>query len=217
LSNTQNKETFFSIADRVGTFLFANFIWVILSVTVIGIPFATAGIFSIMNQWVQGRQPEFFRVFGGAIRDHWRKILWITLLDVAVGGLLFINFSIFRIMEIDNFIAVLSSTMTFCATIVFIMVNLYIWSYISLLDLSVRNLIKLSLILGLTYPFTSLGMTLLVIIPIVVSLFLPIAFFLFLSVSTVAYIGARGAWYVLNKHFPPDELEEFLLEPMKAA
>jgi uncharacterized membrane protein YesL len=210
LINKQNTDTFFSVADKVGTFLFANFIWVALSMTIIGIPFATAGLFAVMMQYVRGLQPEAFRHFGGAIRNYWRKIVPITLLDVFVGGLLFINYNIFQVMAMDNVMAILSGTMTVCITLVLVMVNIYVWSCLPILNISTRNLIKLSLILGLTYPFTSIGIVLLTLVPLVLSLFLPIAFYLFVSISAAAYIGARSVWYVLNKHFPDDELADLL-------
>lgn len=198
------------MADKIATFLFANFAWVVLSLTIIGTPFGTAGLFAVMTKYVRGLQPEFSRVFVGTIRDHWRKILWIALLDVLVGGLLFINYSIFQVMAMDNIMAVLSGTMTVCVTVVLIMVNIYVWTCLSLLDISVRNLIKLSLILGLTYPFTSLAITILAILPFVANLFMPVAFLLFATISTSAYIGTRGAWYVLNKHFSEEELSSLM-------
>jgi uncharacterized membrane protein YesL len=178
--------------------------------TIIGIPFATLGIFAMMNASVQGRQPGFFHIFIGAIRSHWRKAVFIGLIDLLIGSLLFLNFSIFQFMGMDNMIAVLSRTMTICVSVVLIMTNIYIWSLISLLHLSIRDLIKLSLLLVLIYPIQSLGITLIVLTPIIVSFFLPIAFFLFVTVSISAYIGARGTWFVLNGHFSEDALSTLM-------
>lgn len=210
MTRKQHTETFFSTADKVGTFLFANFICLVVSLTIIGIPFATAGLFATMARWVQGQQPDFFKIFGGVISQQWRKILVIGLLDVAVGGLLFINYSIFQMMQIDNLMAVLSGIMTLCVTVILVMVNIYVWSYLSQLDLSIRNLLKLSFILGLTYPFTSIAITIAVLIPIVISLFLPIAFFFFVTFSSSAFIGAKGAWFVLNRHYSQDEINQLM-------
>lgn len=178
--------------------------------TIIGIPFATLGIFAMMNASVQGRQPGFFSVFIGAIRKHWREAVIIGLIDLAIGSLLFVNFSIFQFMGMDNVIAVLSRTMTVCVSMILIMTNIYIWSLVSLTQLSIRNLIKFSLTLVLTYPVRSSGIMLIVLAPIIVSLFLPIAFFLFVTVSTSAYFGARGTWWILNKYFSEDMLNTFI-------
>lgn len=210
MSRQQNTDSFFSGADKVGTFLFANLIWVALSLTLIGIPFATVGIFAMMNEWVQERQPEFFKIFWGAIREHWRKALVVGLLDLAIGGLIFINFSIFQLMEFNNVMAMLSRTMTVCVAGVLIAVNIYVWSCIPLLDLTIRNHLKLSLILVLTYPLSSLAVTIAVLLPIIVSFFLPIAFFLFVTISTTAYLSARGTWWMLNRHFSDEDLQQLI-------
>jgi len=212
LSKKKNTGTFFSVADKVGTFLFANFIWVALSITIIGIPFATVGITAMMSAWLQDRQPELFKVFGGAIRDHWRKALVIGILDLVVGGLIYINFSIFQIMEYDNIIAILSRTMTVCVLVILVAINIYVWSCIPLLNLTIRNHLKLSAILVLTYPFHSLGITLVVLLPILINLFLPVAFFLFVTVSMMAYLGMRGTWWMLNRHFSDEDLQALLID-----
>ncbi len=210
MTRKQNTETFFSVADRIGTFLFVNFIWCVIAMTIIGIPFATAGLFAMMVSIVRGRQPEFFRVFIGAIREHWQKILLIALLDIVVGGLLFINYRIFQIMAMDNFMAVLSGVFTVCVTVILVAFNIYVWSFLSLLNLSIQNLFKLSFVLILTYPITTMGITILVLLPVMISVFLPIAFLLFVTVSTSAFLGAKGAWLVLNRHFSQSEIDALL-------
>lgn len=207
---SSSQQSFFTIFDSVATFLLANFLWVVISVTLIGIPFATTGLFAMMNQWVQGRQPEIFRVFGNAIRNYWKKALVITILDIVAVGLLFINFSILRIMSMDNFIAILSGTMTLCMAIVLYITNIYIWSCVVLLDLSIKKLIKLSLGLTLTYPLTSLGLAVIFLVPVFISLFLPVAFFLFVTFSTCAYLGVWVTWHLLNRHFSEGELDELI-------
>lgn len=210
MSRQQNTNTFFSVADKVGTFLFSNLIWVALSLTIIGIPFATLGICAMMTEWVQDRQPNFFKTFLGIIREQWRKALMIGVLDLVIGGLVFINLSIFQIMAFDNVLAIVSRSMTICVAVILIAINIYVWSCIPLLDLTLRNHLKLSLILVLTYPLSSLAVTVVVLLPILVSFFLPIAFYLFLTVSTTAYLGVRGTWWMLNRHFSYDELQQLI-------
>jgi len=180
--------------------------------TIIGIPFATLGLFAMMNQWVQGRQPELFRVFSGTIHKHWRKALIISVLDIAISSVLYINFSIFQVMSMDNILSILSVTMTACVALLFIGVNMYIWSLMPLLNISTKNLIKISLLLMLTYPLKSFFINILTITPIILSLFLPTAFFLFVTVSISGYIAVRGTWWILQQHFSVDELHTLISE-----
>ena len=212
MNSQSDRSGFFAGADKVGTFLFTNLAWAVLSITVIGIPFATLGLFAMMNEWVQGRQPELFKVFWGAIRTHWQKVIFITLIDIAISGILYVNFSVFRFMSLDNILAILSLTMTVCVALLFIGVNIYIWSLMPLLNISTKNLIKLSLVLILTYPLKSLLISSSIIIPIILSLFLPIAFFMFVTVATSAYIAVRGTWWILQQHFSVEELEALINE-----
>lgn len=214
MNASSSNQSFFSTVESVSTFLLANFLWVVLSITVIGMPFATVGLFAISNHWVQGRQPEIFRVFGGAIRDHWAKAVVITALNAVACGLLFVNFSIFRMMRMDNFIAILSGTMTLSAAVLVCIMNIYVWSYLALLDLPIRKLIKLSLGFTLTYPLISLGLAVLFVLPIIMSLFLPVAIFLFVTFSTCAYLAGRVTWYVLKRHFTAKELDELTYLPI---
>jgi len=205
-----DRSGFFAGADKVGTFLLTNFIWAAFSMTIIGIPFATLGLFAMMGQWVRGRQPELIRVFGGAIRSHWLKILIVTALDLIIGGLLYFNFSVFQFMNLTNMLSMLSLMMTISVGLTFIGVNIYIWSLIPLLSLSTKNTIKLGMILVFTYPFKSAFIVIMLMIPVIISLFLPQAFLLFVTVSTSAYIAVRGTWWILQLHFDEDEIEALM-------
>jgi uncharacterized membrane protein YesL len=212
LNSRSDNSGFFAGADKVGTFLFTNLAWAVLSITVIGIPFATLGLFAMMNEWIQGRQPELFKVFWGSIRNHWQKAILISLMDIVISGILYFNFTVFQFMGLDNIVAILSLTMTVSIGVVFVGINVYIWSLMPLLTIPTKNLIKLSLIFVLTYPVKSLLISLSIVVPTILSIFLPIAFFMFVTVATSAYIAVRGTWWILQQHFSIEELEALINE-----
>ena len=201
---------FYANAERIGTFLLANLITAFLLMTVIGAPFGLLGLFAVMNEWVQGRQPELFRVYLGAIKRHWRVAIALGLIDLAAFGLIAFNLSLFPIMQMQDFFAVLSLTMTLSIGAVLLMANLYAWSVVSLLDLPLRGTIKLSLLLTLGRPLHSLLIAAAALLPLLFSLTLPIAFLLILSLSVSAYIVARGVWWVLRLHFSREQLQELM-------
>lgn len=201
---------FYAAAERIGNFLFANLISAFLFMTVIGAPFSLLGLFALMNEWAQGRQPEFLRVYFGAIRRRWRSALGLGIIDLAGFGLILFNLSIFPLMQLRSFPAMLSLTLTLSLGAVLLMANVYAWSLASLLDLPLRGLIKLSLLLVLSRPLHSFFIALAALAPLLASLFLPIAFLLILSFSVSAYIGARGVWWALRLHFSREELAELL-------
>ena len=204
---------FYEGAQRIGTFLLANLVTAFLLMTIIGAPFGLLGLFALMNAWVQETQPGFFSVYLGAIRRHWRTALPLGIIDLIFGGVIVFNFSVFPAMG-PGFFTILSLTMTFCVCVVLLMTNLYAWSIVSLLNLPFRGTLKLSLYLTLSRPFRSLLVALATLIPLVASLFLPIAFALFLTVSLSGYIGVRGVWWVLRAQFSREELAELMRDPV---
>ena len=199
-------------AQSLAAFLIANLISAFLLMTVIGAPFGLLGLFAIMNSWVQGTRPDFFRVYFGAVRRYWRTALALGLIDLAAGALIFTNLSVIPLMAMDNFFTVLTLTLTLSVAAVLLMANLYAWSVLSLLDLPWRGTLKLSIFLVLRYPARSLLIALATLFPLLTSLFLPIAFILLLSLSVSAYIAARGVWWVLRAQFSRQELFELMAD-----
>lgn len=206
----RNEGTFFATADRIGTFLFANFAWAALAITIVGIPFATLGLFAVMTMWVQGGQPEFFRVFADALREHWRKALVITAIDVVIGGLLMVNLSIFPLMNMGDVLAALSRGVTIAAALILLMGNVYIWPLVTLFDRPLIQIMRLTGALIFSYPIRSATLAIAAVLPIAVSILLPFAFLLFVTFSLTAYVASYGTWLILQKHFGVEEPEHFV-------
>ncbi len=203
---------FYAGAERIGTFLLANLVTAFLLLTLLGAPFGLLGLFAIVNDWVGGRQPEFFRVYFGSIKRHWQAALALGAIDLVAGGLVIFNLSIFPMMALQEFLTVLSLTMTLCFAAVFLMANLYAWSIISLLSLPWQSAIKLSFLLVLSHPLKSVLIMIATLTPLIVSLFLPIAFTLILTLAVGAYFAARGTRWVLTAHFPAEELAALMVD-----
>ncbi len=203
---------FYAGAERIGSFLLTNLISAFLLMTVVGLPLGLLGLFAMMNEWAQGRQPEFFRVYLGALRSRWRAALLLGLVDLLLVLLIVTNFRIFPAMALHDFLTVLSLTMTICAAAILLIANLYAWPLLSLLRLPLRATIRLSLLLALSQPWRSLAFTVGALLPLCASLFLPIAFALLLALSLAAYITARGVQWSLAAQFPRDELAALFAE-----
>ncbi len=203
---------FYAGAERIGTFLLTNLISAFLLMTVVGAPLGLLGLFAVMNEWAQGRQPEFFRVYLGALRSRWRAALLLGLIDLLGCLLIATNLSIFPAMTPSDYLTILSLTMTLCAALLLLIANLYAWSLLSLLGLPLRATIRLSLTLVFGQPWRSLAFTAGALLPLLASLFLPIAFALILTLSLSASIAARGVLWSLAAQFPRDELDALLAE-----
>ena len=215
MSNWQDSG-FYAAGERIGAFLFANLITAFLLMTVVGAPFGLLGLFALMNEWTQGEQPEFFRVYLGAVRRYGRPALVLGLIDLAGFGLILFNLSVFPLMQLGNFLTLLSLTLTLSLGALLVMANFYAWTVLSLLGLPLRGTIKLSLLLTLSRPLHSLFFTLLALMPLLASLILPVAFLLIVSLSLSAYIAARGVWWALRSYFTREQLAELMEEPAAA-
>src|SRR5947207_2826244 len=99
-------------AEKWANFVLANLLWSVFALPIITLPAATAGLFTVMSQRVRGQQTELFQEFFGAMRRLWRKATIIALLNLLLAGLLFINLSIFRLMNTLDLMAFLSRSVT---------------------------------------------------------------------------------------------------------
>lgn len=203
---------FYAGAERIGTFLLTNLVSAFLLMTVVGAPLGLLGLFAVMNEWAQGRQPEFFRVYLGALRSRWRTALLLGLVDLLGILLIATNLSIYPSMAARDYLTILSLTMTVSVALILLIANLYAWSLLSLVRLPLRATIRLSLLLVLSQPWRSLAFTAGALLPLLASLFLPSAFALILTLSLSAYIAARGVLWSLAAQFPRDELDALLAE-----
>lgn len=201
---------FYSSLERVGVFLFANLISVCLLLTVIGAPFALLGLFAVMGSWARGQQPEFFAVYIGAIRARWRTALGLFLLNVVGFGIVAFNLSIFPAMRMQEFLTILSLVMTLSFGAILFAASLFAWALLGMLDLSLRGTIKLSLLLTFAKPLHSLAVVVCALVPLALSLLLPIAFLLIVSLSVSTFIAARGVWWLLRLRFTREQLVELL-------
>src|SRR5215831_5055006 len=88
----------FDILDWLSAFALANLLWIFLSLPVVTMPAATAGLFAATSPWARGKPGELFRDFSDGMRQCWRKSTLIVLGDLLLSSLVLINLSIFRLM-----------------------------------------------------------------------------------------------------------------------
>ncbi len=206
MSTIRNQNTeLFGWADRVGTFILANLLWVLLSLPIITIPLATAGLFATLAPWGRGKPSEVFRDFFSGVREHWRQAMLIGAIDLLLGGLIAVNFAIFRLMNMSQPVALLSQSINVFVGLVLVTLNLYIWPLLVTFDLPLRDLLETAVKLVFAHPVASIGMLLVTLAILLVSTLLPAMFLLLASVSTCALFISWGVWRVVRGHIAEDE------------
>jgi uncharacterized membrane protein YesL len=199
----------FDFLDKAVSFIMANLLWVLLSIPLVTLPAATAGLFATMSLWARGEPTEVFQDFFSGVRQHWRKASIIVVLDLLLGGLVILNFFLFRLMNIPPPITLLFQSVTLFVAVTLIMVNLYLWPLmVTFGDFSLRRLVDTSLRLVFIHPLWSLVMLVLALLPFALSMLLPVAVLVLASFSTFALIVSWAALRVIRRYLPEPKVSQ---------
>lgn len=180
----------------------ANILWAILSLPVVTMPAATAGLFAFMSARARGKHPNFFHVFFEGMRLHWYKASLIALLDVLLGALIVFNTLILAQMDVNGDpLAFLARSVTLFTALALLLINIYAWHLLILMEqLTVRQIVSSSARLVLAYPLWSGSVLVAAFVPLLISLLLPQGIFVIATVSLVVWIICRGTWQIIRQH-----------------
>ena len=212
-----DSSPFFDRLDRAGTFVLANVFWVVLSIPLVTLPAATAGLFATMAPWARGKSPEVFRDFFSGVRQYWLKASLVGLVDAALAVWIIVNFRAFLLMDMSNPLALLSQGITFFVALITILVNLYFWPMLVTFDMPLRSLVSTSAKLVFAHPLWSFWMLVVALFPLVVSIFLPGIFWVLATFSTFALLVSKAAWRIMRRYIPEDERPETEPEQKESA
>lgn len=196
----EEHAAFFDQIELISTFVLANLLWAIVSIPLITMPAATAGLFNIMSRRVRGQSSEVFRDFVAGFRQYWLKATLVMLINLGIGGLVLLNLHIFSLMGGMNPVAFLSRSLTLFFAVMLLLVNIYIWPLLVTTERSLRDLVITAVKLVFAYPLRSTLIVIVGLLPIFISLLLPQGIFALLTVSVTIYILTRGTWPIIRQH-----------------
>lgn len=204
----QETADLFDQFDKWSSFVLANLLWSVLSIPLITLPAATAGLFAVMSLRVRGKQPELFQEFFGAMRRLWRKATVVALADLLIGGLIVLNAFIFPLMDLSSPLVFLSRSVTLFVGLALLLTNLYVWSLMVLFeDMGLKQLAETSFKLVFAHPLWSMGVLVAALVPVVISLVFPQVVFLVFTISCFVLIVNMGTWRIIRRYTPEDELQ----------
>ena len=183
----------------------ANMLWALLSILVLTIPLGIVGLLSVMFRWMDDRNPQPFATFFGTIQRTWLKSYLVAVIDILIGGFLFVNLTILRQMESSNIMAFLSQAVTLFVVFVFILTNIYIWTLISIWDAPLKFILKFSVQLVFAQPLWSFAIGFSIVSSLIFSMIFPVAIYVFCMGAIVAYIACKGTWFVVKKYISPQQ------------
>lgn len=191
--------------DRWSTPVIANLMSMAFMVLIIPLPLAVVGLLGVMYRWMQGYYSGLFTVFFGTIRRNWWKAYIVTVIDIFIGGLVYVNFTIFQMMGMGDVLAFLSRSVTLFVAILLVLFNLYVWTLLAVWDVPLKTILKVSVQLVFAQPIWTLVMGGAVICVLIASLILPLAVIIFATGATISYIMSRGTRFVIGKYVPAEQ------------
>jgi uncharacterized membrane protein YesL len=209
----QEYADFMEHAHHWSAFMLANVLWCLFTIPIVTIPAATAGLFEVMSQRARGRQADVLQIFFGAMRRLWLKATLVMLVNLCVAGVLTINIVIFPLMSSTDPLAYLSRSVTLFIGLALLLVNIYVWSLMVVIEMPLKQLLTASCKLVFAHPLWSLAVLFASAIPIVISLLLPQFVFLLFTFACVAAIITKGTWRIIRRHLPDDELLQLETKP----
>ncbi len=194
-------------------FAIMNFFWIVLTVTVVAAPPATAAMLGVARDAAagQGGEPRMF--FFYLRRFFWRA--W------ALGGLTFLGSAIL-LSDLNFFASMLSAVPSaFNVGIFFLLYVLVVWLEFLLIawpllvdqpEMTLRNVLRNAAILTLRSPGANLGLVVLVILIFTLSLFLAVllalAFAAFVALLAQHYLHLQAALLANFPRLPGDEISQ---------
>lgn len=195
------ETAFWTRLERAAEFVLVSMLWVILSLPMITLPAATAGLFAVHTDWARGQENEALqRFFSAMLRYAWKAT------SVGIGsalglGLVASNLTILPDMNLPFVPFAFSLGISVFVGGLILVANLYVWVLLPTFDLSLSHLVRTALQLALQHILWSMGVLLALAIVVLVSLwFLPAGVIVLMLPSSLAWIISWGSWRVIRTH-----------------
>ena len=198
------------LAQTASTFVLLNMLWLFCSLLIITMPAATAALFATIAPWGRGQSPsEPLANFFVAMKQYGLRATAVFLLNLLIAGAIILNLLILRQMGIGQIIATMALIVTVLVALVLVLANIYLWPLLVTLDSSLPDLLKNALKLALAHPIWGVFVAGTAVIPLLVSLLLPQAFFIAITFAATALIIYAGAWRVIRRYLDEKEIQNF--------
>ncbi len=198
------------LAQTASTFVLLNMLWLFCSLLIITMPAATAALFATIAPWGRGQSPsEPLAKFFVAMKQYGLRATAVFLLNLLIAGAVILNLLILRQMGIGQIIVTMALIVTVLVALVLVLANIYLWPLLVTLDSSLLDLLKNALKLALAHPIWGVFVAGTAVIPLLVSLLLPQAFFIAITFAATALIIYAGAWRVIRRYLDEKEIQNF--------
>ncbi|MCB8943729.1 MAG: DUF624 domain-containing protein [Ardenticatenaceae bacterium] len=196
------------LVNTVSTFILLNLLWLVCSLLVITLPAATAALFATIAPWGRGQSPsEPLANFFVAMKKYALKATAVSLINLLLGSLVTFNYLALRQIGTDQLLPIMTLIVTTIITFLLLLSNIYLWPLLVTVNPPLSALIKNSLKLALVHPFWGAGVLVGGLLPFLISLLLPQAFFITVTFAATVLIINAGAWRIIRRYLDEEDLQ----------
>jgi uncharacterized membrane protein YesL len=192
-------KSFVYIYDDILTLVLYNVFWFFLSLPIITIPPAFAGLNYGVNQLTHREQADWKTFFTGFKEFFWLSYKW-ALLNVAVFVILFSN--IYFYGQMKEAWAFPVQTLFLSLTVIWIIIQMYVFPLLlEQQDRRLRTALRNSLVLIARKPWITIVLILMTAILVALSVYFTILFSI-LSVSLIVYLQNYFTIFIIDELVP---------------
>ena len=182
-------------------FFILNLMWVTACLPIVTIFPATAAMFGVCREWVKGRDTDTVEGYFSLFKRNFKQSLYLGLIWSLVGGilvanyaLLAINYDLVRAMSLGaKFPLFVWSVLT---ALVYLFTSVYLFPVMVNYDTKSLGVLKISLLISLSGPFTTLLCLLTLAISVVLLWLFP------LSLGILGSFTAYLIYSLCDRNFP---------------
>ncbi|RCW76890.1 YesL family protein [Saliterribacillus persicus] len=191
---------FYKVAEWVLNIAYLNILWIaftLVGIVIFGLFPATTSMFTVIRKWVLGKRDiPIFQTFWSTYKKEIIKSNILGLIVIAVGGLLYLDFS--YVSEQEGFFIQLTYYPLIILIVIYILSLLYVFPVYVHYDTKLIHVLKNSVLLMIMSPFiTIMLMTGLVFVYFIME-FLP-GLTPFFAASLFSYIIMWSCNFAFNK------------------
>jgi uncharacterized membrane protein YesL len=155
---------FLRITEKAADFFLLNFLWLLMCLPILTIFPSTTAMYGVVRNWSMGKNDKgVFRTFFSVFRECFWQSTGLSVLWFALGIFIYWDFHLIH------------------ANVLF----LIILGVLTLLFLSIKNMIRNALILAITYPLSTI---------LLLAIFLLSLYFVYLFPAVIFIIGSMAAF-----------------------
>jgi len=187
--------------DAAFSIVLSNIFFIVLSIPVITLPLAVAGVYYTNYQIASGESVDWKTFFVGIKRCWWAGIRWTVVNGVVIFSLIFYFFFFLTRVEFwaTALVGLILGILAFWVLIQFLLFPMMLIQEKQAYLLALRN----TMIFIMHWPGFSFTFLFSIIVLVVASMFFP-PLWIFLSIGLVAYLGSYAVYYRIESDRHPE-------------